>query len=253
LQRKEKKMSSKATTLRQKSATKVIASGRTHKDRIGESMAERYGQDAGSAAVLLVTSVTDDLEAKTGEMVRCDDAHEAELRDDPEARVQRDEASGALHDRLVDTREQLSAVCGADYTAKLGFSGSTPDDPVEVSRLGKTVVENLAKVKAPEPKIPGYKMDPELWRKPLAELVEQAQGLVSRVAAEEREAEATLLEKRAAIEKYDEAFSSTANMVSTLLAIAGEKDLARRVRPSTRRAGQTAEDAPNTGSESDNQ
>ena len=242
---------SKATTQRQKSATKVIASGRTHKDRIGESMTDRYGREAGSAAVLLVTKVTDDLEAKTTEMVRCDDAHEAELRDDPETRAMRDDASDKLYSRLVDTRGQLNAVCGADYTAKLGFSGDTPDDPVEVSRLGKTVVANLATVQAPEPKIPGYKMDTELWRKPLADLVEQAHGLVARVATEEREAEATLMEKRAAIEKYDGAFSSTANLVSTLLAMAGEKDLARRVRPSTRRAGQTAEDAPNTGSESD--
>jgi hypothetical protein len=52
-----------------------------------------------------------------------------------------------------------------------------------------------------------------------------------------------MMAKRERIEKYDAAFSSTANIVSALLQIAGEKELAGRVRPSGRRAGQTVEDA----------
>lgn len=43
-----------------------------------------------------------------------------------------------------------------------------------------------------------------------------------------------------AIDRYDRTFSVTANLVSTLLAVAGREDLACEVRPSTERAGRTA-------------
>jgi hypothetical protein len=43
-----------------------------------------------------------------------------------------------------------------------------------------------------------------------------------------------------AIERYDRTFSVTAHLVSTLLAVAGEKDLACELRPSAERAGRTA-------------
>lgn len=47
-------------------------------------------------------------------------------------------------------------------------------------------------------------------------------------------------DRRDAIDRYDRTFSVTANLVSTLLAIAGEEDLACRVRPSAARRGRTA-------------
>jgi hypothetical protein len=43
--------------------------------------------------------------------------------------------------------------------------------------------------------------------------------------------------------RYDATFSQTATLVSTFLAIAGESELARRLRPSTRKRGQTIEHA----------
>lgn len=241
-------MASKATVLRQKSAEKVAAAGRTHNGLIAAQVGTRFGTTAGPAAATLVTVLVDDLEAKAKEMVRCDEAHEAELRDDPEARTLRDSASEGLGARLVESREQITSIFGAAYSAKLGFSGKTPVDPVELLRLGRTVMENLVKTPAPVSKLPGYEMNPEQWRAPIAALTVQMEGLTAKVAAEEREAEATLMAKYAAIEAYDTAFSAAANLVSTLLEIAGQKDLAKRVRPSTRRPGQTAEDAPAEGS-----
>ena len=49
--------------------------------------------------------------------------------------------------------------------------------------------------------------------------------------------------KNRAIEENDRIFSLTATLLSTLLEAAGEKTLARRVRPSTRHPGQTIEAA----------
>jgi hypothetical protein len=245
---KGKTMASKATILRQKSSEKVAAAGRTHCELIGDAVKATYGDSVGPAAVTLVTALVDDLEAKAVEMVRYDEAHEEELRDDPEVRERRDTCCRNLVGRLVESREQLTTIGGPDYAAKLGFSGKIPVDPVEVLRLGQTVMQHLTKVTPPASRIPGHTMDPELWRAPIAASVAEMEGLTVQVAEEEREAEATLTSKYASIEAYDRAFSRAANLVSTLLEIAGQKELAKRVRPSTRRSGQTTEDAPSEGS-----
>ena len=142
-------MASKATMQRQRSSEKVIAAGRTHKDLIGRSMGARYGDGAGQAAEVLVAAVTDTLEARCEEMVQCDDVHEEELRDDPEARAARDGSSERLYERLVLTREKLTAVAGETYVARIGFSGKTPRDPVGLTRLATTVIAKLAEEPPP--------------------------------------------------------------------------------------------------------
>ena len=241
-------MASKATLQRQRSSEKVVAAGRTHKDLISETVRERFGDEAGQASAALVTAVTDALETKTIEMVRRDDAHEEELRDDPEAREARDRACERLYEKLVETRHQLTAITGETYVARIGFNGRTPRDAVGLIRLGTTVVTKLAEEPTPEVKIPDYTMDPENWRAPLAELLADLEGKSAIVATEVREAEATMIAKHEAIEAYDNAFSSAANLVSTLLTIAGKKLLAKRVRPFSRRPGKTTETPAVNGS-----
>ncbi|MEM9463383.1 MAG: hypothetical protein AAGF11_55085 [Myxococcota bacterium] len=61
------------------------------------------------------------------------------------------------------------------------------------------------------------------------------------VAREVREAEATLVAKNRALDEYDRTFGDVATLVSALLRIGGEVELAARVKPSTRRPGQTLE------------
>jgi len=156
-------------------------------------------------------------------------------------RQNRDELSAQVYEHLVNTRSQLEVVCGSDYVARLGFSGNTPDDPVEVTRLAKVTADNLSSLPPPASKLPGYTFDPAAFSAPLYEKASQLADLVSQVATEEREAEASMMAKRETIEEYDAAFSCTANIISALLQNAGEKELADRVRPSTRRSGQTKE------------
>ena len=86
-------MASKATIKRQKSAEKVIAAGRTHKSKISQEMGNAYGEQVSAAVDLLIDTIVGDLETKTNQMVTKDDAHEEELRDDPEVRQNRDDLS----------------------------------------------------------------------------------------------------------------------------------------------------------------
>jgi hypothetical protein len=79
------------------------------------------------------------------------------------------------------------------------------------------------------------------WTLPLTESRKALSEAISAAAREKREADTTLVAKNAAMDNYDKVFSITATMVSSLLSFAGQNELARRVRPSSRRSGQTAE------------
>ncbi len=234
-------MASKATMKRQKSANMVIAAGETYKTMIAKSMGRLYGEDIVPAAVLLLEKVVKDLADATADMIQMDDAHERELDDDPALRERRDIQSEKLHSRLVLAKIRLETIFGSTYVARLGFKGITPEDPVEVHRLARVVAENLSEINPPESSIPGYIFDPTTWQAPIIELIDGLEESLTTVAQEAHQAQTSLAGKRQAIETYDQAFACTANMVSTMLQVAGEKDLAKSVRPSTRRTGQTME------------
>jgi len=68
---------------------------------------------------------------------------------------------------------------------------------------------------------------------------------IADVVREAREAQGTLADKNAAIATYDTAFSRASKVLEGIFTLAGETALADRViRPSTRRPGQTEEQAP---------
>ena len=98
-------------------------------------------------------------------------------------------------------------------------------------------------VTPPAPNFPGFTFDASHWVAKLDASVKTLDDAITATADEERQAHTTLVKKNEAIAEYDNTFSCNANLVSVLLEGAGEKDLARRGRPSTRRRGQTVEDA----------
>ncbi len=238
-------MASKSTLRRQKSAGKVVASGRTHKKLMSGAMGEIFGEEVVQPVETIVDKTAGHLESKSAAMVKADEAHIEELRDDPTARDGRDTLVDSSHDEMVTNRAQLTTILGDKYVARLGFEGDTPDDPLELARLARAVVTNLNEIPAPKPLIEDYTFNPSKWADKISKTLVMLEEAVSEVDKEEREAEATLSAKNDAIKDYDRAFSVTANLFSALLDAAGKKDLAKKVRPSTRRAGQTVEDAAN--------
>ncbi len=238
-------MASKATLRRQKSAGKVAASGRTHKKLMSGAMGGIFGEEVVQPVETIVDKTADHLESKSAAMVKADDANLEELRDDPAARDGRDENVDSAYDEVVTKRAQLTTIMGEKYVARLGFEGDTPDDPLELARVVGAVVTNLTKIPAPEPLIEDYTFNPSKWADKISKTLGRLEESVAEVDKEEREAEATLSVKNLAIKEYDRAFSVTANLFSALLDAAGKKDLAKKVRPSTRRVGQTVEDAAN--------
>ena len=117
----------------------------------------------------------------------------------------------------------------------------------QFSQSQEEPLDNMQKKAAPAPRFPGMCFDATYWTGRLTAAIVPLKGALADVAREERENEATYVAKTRAIEAYDQTFSQVATYVSAMLAIAGEKELARRVRPSSRRPGQTDEVAAADG------
>jgi hypothetical protein len=235
---------SKMVMDRQKSARSVQSAARTHRRQIVAQTSERFGQTGvGPAAGVLLDSSVERLEEATGQMVAADDAYLREQGDDPPARKALDEAAGGLRDGLLDVRGSSEANFGKAYAARLGFEGRTPDDPQAMLRLSHLVVDNLGTVPLPKPRLPGVTADPAQWQALLQQHHAPVQTAMEAVATEQREHDAAYVAKKQAMDTFDTVFSCTANLVSALLHIAGEDELADRVRPSGRKTGRTVADA----------
>ena len=240
-------MVAKQVTDREKSANAVVAAGQTQAEVTevalnkllkphlakGESL-----PDIGLVMILIARAI----EAAKTRMVEADAAHEAELGDDAAIRQARDEAAGALSDKLVELREVIVGVYGGAAASAL-FSGPVPQDPVVLSRFAGEVATEMARVKLPAPRVKGAKLDPAETAADLRDLRATLDAAIKEVAKEVREAQATLDEKNRALGSYDELFVCGATTLTGLLRMAGKAELAAKVKPSTRRPGQTASDA----------
>jgi hypothetical protein len=233
---------------REKSARAVVAAGETHANATGQKLAAlckpylAKGEKMPDFALgmRLVARLVGQMAT---EMVTADEAHEAELGDDGEPRRNRDELAAKLFERIVGLREVMTGVYGAATTAKV-FVGATPQDPTMLARYAGEAAKALAAIKLPAPRVPGAKLDAKATAAELVAAREELETELANVAREAREAEATKVARDAATSRYDEVFAGSAGAISALLRLAGDKELASRVRPSTRRPGQVAEADP---------
>lgn len=246
-------MPSKQVVDRQKSAQAVIAAGETNASLIADELKELLSPYLRKTEKLpdidlLIDLVARYLAGSTDALTAADEKNISELADDDQARDARDEAVAALYAALGDLREWVIALFGSASLRVLGFSGPTPQEPAALARFAGEVASALSSGKLPKTKRPGIKWDPAEAVAELNVAREALQKHLTTVAREAREAQVTLSAKNAAIADYDERFARTANFYAGLFRLAGQSDLADRVRPSPRRAGQIEDaDEPLSG------
>jgi hypothetical protein len=240
-------MPSKQVVDRQKSARAVIAAGETHAPKIAAELeallAPHLHQGEQLPDIkLLAALVARSLAASTDQIIAADEAHLSELADDGAPRAARDETAAALYTTLVELREWLTALFGAAAVRALGFSSDTPRDPVALARFAGEIAGALTTAKLPKPKRPGVTWDAAAAAAEIIAARDTLNAHLGDVAREIREAQATVSAKNAALASYDERFTRAAGFYSGLFRLAGETELADRVRPSRRRPG-TIEEA----------
>lgn len=239
-------MASKQVTDRQKSAESVIAIGETQASAMGAALTAqlqphvRDGEtlpDMGLLAQLLART----LSRRRDELVAADQAHETELADDAPARQERDTKTQSLFGRLVELRELLQGLFGAELVQAV-MPTHTPADPVVLSRFAGEVIAALSATAFPPPRLPGAALDIPALVADLQQRRDELDAQLALVALEAREAQATLVARNRAMDAYDQVFAGVTTTLSGMLQLAGEHELASRVRPTRRRTGRPAAD-----------
>lgn len=236
-------MASKQVAARAKSSTFVVAAANTHADAIQTGAKELLGPHLKKGEKLpdfafLSQLLARTLEERTTALTAADDAHELEMADDIAPRETRDSATQVLYSKVVEIGEIVVGLFGGGARERLGLEGTTPRDPALLVRHVAAVSKALRSVDLGKPRLKGASFSGKAAADELEALLGDVQAALDDVAREAREAEATLVKKRAAMSSFDTAFSGTATLLSALLNVAGNKELASRVRPSSRRPGQ---------------
>ena len=234
-------MPSKLVNDRHKCGVLVLASILENKPLLARKLFEWPGFPP-EVITALVEVLGGKLEAADGAMIAADHTHLAELDDDAPFRKQRDDSESEVRKSLEDLRETVGFVYGDRAQRDLGLEARPPVDATALHSLGKMVLERMSSWTPPATsRIEGYTFDKAGWATKLTGQLEPLGSALTALAREKRESETTQQAKNRAIEEYDRTFTLTATLLSTLLEAAGEKQLARRVRPSFRHPGQTVE------------
>ncbi len=240
-------MASKLVTDRQKGAEAVAAVGTAQSELLARALGEALGGPSpkgagGVDAEAVVGALSQKLAAARDAMVAADAANESELSDDAPARARRDDAASALGARINDLRSTIRGLYGEEAASSI-VAGPTPTDATMLARFAGEVVSNLRTATFGTPRLDGATFAPSA----AANAIEAGRAVLADAlkvtAREEREGQVTLAEKTRAIAEYDRVFRGVATVFNGLLVLAGEDDLARKVRPSVRRPGRTVEQA----------
>ncbi len=240
-------MASKMVTDRIKSANWVAQAADTHANRIGTELQSRMQAQLEQGEVapdwnLVLRLLGRHLTSNLGDLRATDEAHDREQTEDVAARSERDSTVDNLYASLVALRAALEANMGSKVVKAAGFTGRTREAPHAMVRTALQVAERLPQVTAGQsPAVAGFQFDAIAAQAALRDQAGAADAALKRLQREERESEATLVEKQRALDHHDELFTGSAGALSFLFRLAGDQELARRIKPSESRPGQTEE------------
>lgn len=220
---------------------KVIAAATTHGPGLATVLAEKAlaakGEgEAPKAAVFkamfaslaaMLTSATDALEA-------AELAYTAEQADDVAPRTARDKAKERLLSLMVKLGSTVEDAMGADALKSYGLSGDTPRAPKALSSYVGNVIHLMTKNPASVTTDVGGKYSTATTVAILQERKAELDAALKDVDREARELEGSLGKRDQTMERWAEAYQGIANSLTGLFRLAGRKDLAERVRPSSR-------------------
>jgi hypothetical protein len=160
----------------------------------------------------------------------------AEVADDTAYRDQRDEATELIREDLIDTADLISSSYGDEHLSTFGLKGETPRSSDLLVNNGSNVEELLRSRPLPaEPKRGRPPVEAAALAAVIREHVDQLRGALESVKNEEREYERALVARDASLDEWQRVYQSVAGALSALYLLAGQSELASRVRPPERR------------------
>ena len=171
--------------------------------------------------------------------------HLKEIDGDNKARRRREELRERLEKKGRRLRDVLDALFGSGSGLELaGLDRRTAQESVDVLAQTERILDRFGD-KGPaagEPELAGFEVTPKALIEDLAPDYDELSKLVDELGREDRKSDATLIAKDEAMREFDRVFRLTAGIVAAFFSLAGHEELARRVRPSSRRAGRTQAD-----------
>jgi hypothetical protein len=188
----------------------------------------------------------DDLDGKEQAMVVAENDHVSKQIQVFRSMKQRDELAEAMTTKMVAARQTLGGLYGPEAGFELAsVSGRTPRRTERLlEQLGQTV--NLLRqpaVEAPSAAVNGIDVNFALVADDLDTGMTQLRGVRDQYDRHRKESEGTLEAKKAAIEEFDRTFLWVARTVEGLFHLAGQPELAARIRSTTRRPPRPSEEA----------
>ncbi len=155
----------------------------------------------------------------------------------------RDAAFKQLSPAVAGIRDIIRGAYGPQVPEELGFALRTPVQPAELHEQAEHLTTRLDEPsqKLPAVRFNGVAIDPTILVAEMQPLVEQLGQALEDVGREERQTDAMKIAKDEALQAYDRTFSWVAGSAESLFRLASLPEVAKRVRPSTRRSGVTDE------------
>jgi hypothetical protein len=238
----------KETYARKKSSEFVESAIAIHGSGIGLALTEKLSQELREGEVMPDITLFLELMARRmgrfrTQLLERAAEHFQELAADAAFRKARDEAMADLTRVYIATRQTVALGYSPEDAATLGFEPNVATDPAQMELQVQRLLANFAKPEAQElrPVITTVQFVPAegetMFRPHLDKLITARAGL----NRDKRKADETLMAKNDAVTVNDQEFGQISRCIETAFAFAGREDLARRVRPSTRRLGRRQE------------
>ena len=241
-ERKEHRVTKKSKQVenRIESSQHVGIAAKTHRDQIADVLATRAVEVQGANTLVtkavwisVVDFLVDDLKHSVTVMDTAEMRVVSERSDDVGLRDARDTASTNLHAAAVRVRSMVLDALGPNGIATYGLSGETPRVTRDLTNHAYTV----AKLMQENPfnvTVDGVTFDSAAMATTLKAKADAAEKTLTDMQREEQELVNELGNRQTAIAGWVDVHQGVADTLTGLFRLAGRKDLAERVRPTTR-------------------
>ncbi len=227
---------------RSNNARFTVSSERTHRDEVMQGLLARNAALPAAQRIdestirLFLDWLASNIEHKTEAMVTAEVAYVAEQLDDPGVRAGRDEATVSALGGIARTRMRIGSVWGDDGLALYGLNKPLPRLPHEVAGYVRVVIDLLRKTPRTVDDGIGGVVDTEILAAALDGLLTLLRQALDDVNTEQRELHSTMLKRDAEVADWYEVYHGGATAMTGLYRMAGQREMAQRVRPTKRRA-----------------
>ncbi len=154
----------------------------------------------------------------------------------------RDKAFKELSPWVKGIKDTFRGACGDDITVDIGFALRMPTQAADLHEQAVHLLDRLSSPEElPAVRYRGVTLEPLTVAEEMRPMVERLGETLENVVREERQSDAMKIARDEALAAYDRAFQWVAGSAESLFKLANLPELAKRVRPSSRRRGVTEE------------